>query len=111
MDLIKQLKFLVMIFVNHAMVLGQSLERNLRRVQDVKAEVKLSQIVVFFRMAQTCPQCRGEGKITSEFCPSCQGQGVVRVMRKIEVKFPAGVATGSQLRIQGEGEVGKSWTR
>ncbi|MDP8265195.1 MAG: molecular chaperone DnaJ [Candidatus Aceula lacicola] len=62
----------------------------------------------FFRMAQTCPQCRGEGKITSEFCPSCQGQGVVRVMRKIEVKFPAGVATGSQLRIQGEGEVGKA---
>ncbi|MDD3374362.1 MAG: molecular chaperone DnaJ, partial [Candidatus Omnitrophica bacterium] len=62
----------------------------------------------FFRMAQTCPQCRGEGKTISEFCPDCQGQGVVRVTRKIEVKFPAGVDTGSQLRVQGEGEAGKA---
>ncbi len=62
----------------------------------------------FFRMAQTCPQCRGEGKVISEFCSTCQGQGVVRVTRKIEVKFPAGVDTGSQLRIQGEGEAGKA---
>ncbi len=62
----------------------------------------------FFRMAQTCPQCRGEGKVIAEFCSSCQGQGTVRVTRKIEVKFPAGVDTGSQLRIQSEGEIGQA---
>lgn len=62
----------------------------------------------FFRMAQTCPQCRGEGKIITELCSACQGQGVVRTTRKIDVKFPAGVDTGSQLRLQGEGEVGQA---
>jgi len=62
----------------------------------------------FFRMAQTCPQCRGEGKTISEFCPTCQGKGTIRVTRKIDVKFPAGVDTGSQLRVQGEGEIGQA---
>ncbi|MDP8265808.1 MAG: molecular chaperone DnaJ [Candidatus Aceula meridiana] len=62
----------------------------------------------FFRMAQTCHECRGEGKIITEFCSTCQGQGAVRVTRKIEVKFPAGVDSGSQLRVQGEGEVGQA---
>ena len=62
----------------------------------------------FFRMAQTCPQCRGEGKIITELCSSCQGQGTIRVTRKIDIKFPAGVDTGSQLRVQGEGEIGQA---
>jgi molecular chaperone DnaJ len=62
----------------------------------------------FFRMAQTCPQCRGEGKVIAEFCPTCQGKGTIRVTRKIDVKFPAGVDTGSQLRVQGEGEIGQA---
>ncbi len=62
----------------------------------------------FFRMAQTCPQCRGEGKVIAELCSGCQGQGTIRVTRKIDVKFPAGVDTGSQLRVQGEGEIGQA---
>ena len=60
----------------------------------------------FFRMAQTCSECRGEGKIISEFCPKCRGEGSVRVTRNIEVKIPAGVDNDSQLRVRGEGEVG-----
>lgn len=60
----------------------------------------------FFRMAQTCSQCGGEGKVITEFCPRCQGKGIVRVIRNIEVKFPAGVDNASQLRVRGEGEAG-----
>lgn len=60
----------------------------------------------FFRMAQTCNRCRGEGKIIEQPCPSCRGQGFVRVSRKIEVKIPPGVDNNSQLRIRGEGEAG-----
>ncbi|MFA5059127.1 MAG: molecular chaperone DnaJ [Candidatus Omnitrophota bacterium] len=69
------------------------------------------QVVVsngFFRMAQTCSQCGGEGKIISEICLKCQGQGMVKVVRNIEVKFPAGVDNDSQLRVRGEGEAGTS---
>lgn len=60
----------------------------------------------FFRMAQTCQRCGGEGKVIEQACPNCRGQGYLRVVRKIEVKIPAGVDDNSQLRIRGEGEVG-----
>jgi len=60
----------------------------------------------FFRMAQTCPKCRGAGKIVTEFCPECQGRGVTRITRTVELKIPPGVDNDSQLRVRGEGEVG-----
>ncbi len=60
----------------------------------------------FFRMAQTCSRCHGEGKIIQQACPTCRGQGYERVTRKIEVKIPPGVDNNSQLRIRGEGEAG-----
>ena len=60
----------------------------------------------FFRMAQTCGQCRGAGKVITDHCPECSGRGVTRTTRTVEVKIPAGVDNDSQLRIRGEGEVG-----
>ena len=60
----------------------------------------------FFTIAQTCPQCRGNGKIVSKACATCHGAGRVSRERKITVKIPAGIATGQQLRLQGEGEAG-----
>lgn len=60
----------------------------------------------FFQLAQTCPQCRGEGSIIQKPCPECNGQGRMKVTRRIKVKIPVGVDTGSNLRIRGEGEVG-----
>jgi molecular chaperone DnaJ len=60
----------------------------------------------FFRMAQTCSRCGGEGKIVEQACSSCRGQGFVRVTRKIDVKIPPGVDNNSQLRIKGEAEAG-----
>ncbi len=58
----------------------------------------------FFHLTQTCPKCAGEGKIVATPCPRCSGQGNIRMPRKISVKVPAGVDTGSQLRVRGEGE-------
>lgn len=60
----------------------------------------------FFQLAQTCSRCRGEGAIISTLCPDCRGEGRTKVTRKIKVKIPAGVDTGSHLRIRGEGEAG-----
>ncbi|MDE2010186.1 MAG: molecular chaperone DnaJ [Candidatus Omnitrophica bacterium] len=60
----------------------------------------------FFRMVQTCPKCRGTGKVITEFCPECGGRGLARVTRTVEVNIPAGVDNDSQLRVRGEGEVG-----
>jgi molecular chaperone DnaJ len=62
----------------------------------------------FFTVARTCPQCRGAGKIIAKPCSTCRGAGRVARERKIKVKIPAGIATGQQLRVQGEGEGGSA---
>jgi molecular chaperone DnaJ len=60
----------------------------------------------FFTVARTCPQCRGAGKVISKPCETCRGAGRVAKERKLTVKIPAGISTGQQLRLQGEGESG-----
>lgn len=60
----------------------------------------------FFQLAQTCSRCAGEGSIIQSPCQRCQGEGKTRVTGKIKVKIPAGVDTGSNLRVRGEGEAG-----
>jgi molecular chaperone DnaJ len=62
----------------------------------------------FFTVARTCPQCRGAGRIITKPCQTCRGAGRVARERKIKVKIPPGIATGQQLRVQGEGEGGSA---
>jgi molecular chaperone DnaJ len=60
----------------------------------------------FFQLAQTCSRCGGGGSIIQTPCPNCRGEGRTRVTKNIKVKIPAGVDTGSSLRVRGEGEAG-----
>ncbi|HEY8369991.1 MAG TPA: molecular chaperone DnaJ [Thermodesulfobacteriota bacterium] len=60
----------------------------------------------FFSINKTCPQCRGEGRIVEQPCPECRGGGLVRDTATLAVKIPAGVETGSRLKLTGEGERG-----
>jgi molecular chaperone DnaJ len=60
----------------------------------------------FFSIARTCGRCRGAGKIVTSPCATCSGQGAIPDERKLQIKIPPGVDTGSQLRITGEGEPG-----
>ncbi len=62
----------------------------------------------FFSVQQTCPQCRGAGKMIKDPCPSCRGQGRVRDNKTISVKVPACVDTGDRIRLSGEGEAGQN---
>ncbi len=55
---------------------------------------------------RTCPTCRGSGKKISTPCTECKGQGTVRRRRKIEINIPAGVDTGTRMRVTGAGEAG-----
>jgi molecular chaperone DnaJ len=54
----------------------------------------------------TCPTCGGYGKILKSPCAQCRGQGRVQRSTRLSVKIPAGVDTGSQIRLSGEGEAG-----
>ncbi len=53
---------------------------------------------------QVCHVCRGRGVIIKDPCPDCRGQGHRRVRRSVKIKVPAGVETGTRLRIPGAGE-------
>ena len=59
-----------------------------------------------FQMRQSCPACGGAGEVIAKPCRACQGEGRVRGRRKIQLNIPAGVETGSRLRLAGKGEGG-----
>lgn len=61
----------------------------------------------FFAVQQTCPQCRGKGKMISDPCPDCHGQGRKQEQKTLSVKVPAGVDTGDRIRLANEGEAGE----
>jgi len=65
-------------------------------------EVRITQ--GFFSMARTCHQCGGQGQVIAEKCPACAGAGQTREEATVEVKVPAGVDTGTRLKLSGEGE-------
>lgn len=54
----------------------------------------------------TCPTCSGEGRILRSPCSQCKGEGRVQHRRRLRIRIPAGVDTGSQIRLVGEGEAG-----
>ena len=60
----------------------------------------------FFSVARTCHVCRGAGRVVKDPCETCSGAGRVEREKQMEVKIPAGVETGSRLRVSGEGESG-----
>lgn len=62
----------------------------------------------FFSIQQTCPRCRGRGKIIAEPCPTCHGRGRVQERKTLSVKIPPGVDSGDRIRLSGEGEAGES---
>lgn len=60
----------------------------------------------FFSVMRTCPNCSGNGQIIKNPCHKCRGEGRIEDEKTLEVKIPAGVETGSRLRVTGEGEAG-----
>jgi molecular chaperone DnaJ len=61
----------------------------------------------FFSITRTCGHCHGTGQIIKNRCASCNGDGRIVGEKTLELKIPAGVDSGSKLRISGEGDVGK----
>lgn len=61
----------------------------------------------FFQLSMPCPHCKGTGQTISRPCPRCMGHGLVEDTREILVRIPAGVDTGTRLRVRNEGEPGQ----
>lgn len=60
----------------------------------------------FFTISRTCNKCQGIGTVVKHPCKTCRGVGTVPQEKRIAVKVPDGVETGSRLRITGAGEPG-----
>lgn len=60
----------------------------------------------FFTVERACPTCSGAGQIIKNPCKSCGGGGRVEKERQLSVNIPAGVETGTRIRLSGEGEAG-----
>lgn len=61
-----------------------------------------------FSIAKTCGQCQGHGTIMRDPCRTCGGAAVVQSQQTLNVRIPAGVDTGSRLKLRGEGETGRN---
>lgn len=59
-----------------------------------------------FVNVQACPACGGEGSVITDPCPACGGAAAVEGSKNVEVKIPAGVATGNYIRLEGQGDAG-----
>jgi len=60
----------------------------------------------FFTVERTCPTCSGLGQIIKNPCKACTGAGRIEKERSLSVNIPAGVETGTKIRLAGEGEAG-----
>lgn len=60
----------------------------------------------FFTIERTCPTCQGRGRIVRNPCKTCSGTGMRRKERTLNVGIPAGVDTGTRIRLEGKGDAG-----
>jgi molecular chaperone DnaJ len=60
----------------------------------------------FFSLTRTCTQCHGSGQVIKNRCTVCRGDGRIVREKTLELRIPAGVDTGSKMRVSGEGDAG-----
>jgi molecular chaperone DnaJ len=85
-----------------------------RRGQDLETPVEVSfeeayagtSRTISFQVEDPCATCRGTGRIQNVPCSICRGTGVIANTKRLEVKIPAGVNTGSRVRVAGQGQPG-----
>jgi molecular chaperone DnaJ len=84
------------------------------RGEDLESDVELSleeayhgtMRMISLQVPEACPTCKGTGRIQNVPCSTCRGSGVVAGGKRLEVKIPPGVQTGSRVRIAGKGQPG-----
>jgi len=89
-----------------------------RRGQDLETAVEITleeaysgtSRTISLQMEETCATCKGTGRIQNLACSVCRGTGAVPNIKRLEVKIPAGVSTGSRVRIAGKGQPGEGGT-
>ncbi|WP_026314264.1 molecular chaperone DnaJ [Allofustis seminis] len=75
-----------------------------------QGRVNIQQDTPFGRIMtqRTCPVCNGQGKVIKDKCSTCHGEGLQSTSHQVKIKVPAGVETGQQIRLRGQGNAGKN---
>lgn len=60
-----------------------------------------------FTQVSTCPTCGGTGQVIEDKCETCNGAGVLQKTKNLKITIPAGVDSGTRLRVAGEGDAGQ----
>lgn len=60
-----------------------------------------------FTQVSVCPTCSGSGQVVEEACYNCNGEGLAQTTKKLRINIPAGVDSGTRLRVSGEGDAGR----
>ncbi len=87
---------------------GAASPQAIKRCMRCQGTGQVHQTRGFFSVAAHCPACHGRGKTISELCSGCQGGGRVKKKKNINLKVPAGVDTGTCLRMTGYGDAGEA---
>lgn len=85
-----------------------SLSEGSKRCQTCNGKGKVTESQGFFKVTETCPDCRGKGEIIEDPCEECNGSGMVRRETTVEADIPAGVQSGQRVRVENEGEPGQA---
>ncbi|MGD0795524.1 MAG: DnaJ C-terminal domain-containing protein [Dehalococcoidales bacterium] len=93
---------------------GSSRRAQSRRGQDLETPVEVTleeaysgtSRTISLQVEEPCPTCKGTGRIQNVACSTCRGAGAVSSIKRLEVKIPPGVSTGSRVRIAGKGQPG-----
>jgi molecular chaperone DnaJ len=91
---------------------GYARQARPRRGQDLETGVEVTLEEAFAGTARTislqaeepCSACKGTGQIANVACSVCRGAGFVAGVKRLEVKIPAGVTTGSRVKVTGKGQ-------
>jgi molecular chaperone DnaJ len=87
---------------------GRVPSRARRSCPDCAGMGRVSHVSGLLHFATTCRRCSGEGTLGDEGCGSCQGGGVLRRAESIKFQIPAGVDSGSRVRVPGKGKAGRN---
>jgi DnaJ-class molecular chaperone len=81
---------------------------NIEQPVDINLQEAYTGAIRTFNIQSTevCPICHGTGEVGSRTCTNCSGQGMITRTKRLQVKIPAGVDTGSKIRVAGEGQPG-----
>ena len=87
--------------------LGAKSSKDIEICRDCNGSGRVVSQTGFISFQRTCSRCAGSGQQIKTKCSSCYGQGTVQKERKVEVKIPAGLESGSELRLPGQGDGSK----